>query len=472
MPEPWLPNPAPYPSVPPTEWPAPLPVASTPAPLPPPDEPRGDRARAFAVVVGAGLVAILVAVSAIALLRPRTHAVGAATPTTSSASGPSTTLPSMTDAELQAELRSLADYVADQRGLQFTRRPAARILSSSSFDQRRSDELDARFGAVVDRLTDPFRALHLVQGDTPLRSLMHTWLADDEVAFYDVDTGEILVREGGLSDYVRYRLVQSLTEELDFQHFGLDAIAHPSALGDAQFAQRTLLAGDVLDVSSSWGGTLPPHDQRALVDEIDAHQPGHASSGDEPEGLRDLLSDPWMYGPTLWNAVRHLGGTDPLDRAFRQPPAGSAQAIDTRRYVAGDVDVAVPAPLPDDGAKATASGRFGWLLLRVATQDHVSSDVLSAALVTYRGDALVAWRDGDDSCARLRVAADDADGVATLKTLFTQWTSDVGGTVKLVPDAARPGIDLVEVRMCSSGQAAPDSLPNDSGGDSDGGPGI
>lgn len=474
MPERWLPNPAPYPPVPPSQWPAappPEPVAESEPPAPE----RGNGWAVAGVVVGAGIAALLVAVAAVALLRPKHHSAPPFPTSTTSSTTPSTravpAVPAMTQAQLDAAVAELVPFVEEKRGLRFTTPPTATLQDVGDFEAAWDHHLDTLYGSYAERLQTPFQAFKMIDGQVDLREAVHTWFGKNAVTFYDHVGKRIQVRANPLTSFVRYELVVDLVTQLDDQHFGLAALTAGPDLGDAQFALRTLLEGDTQRIARLWGGTLPFDEQQNLVQVLQDHQPGQ--TGDPvPGGLSSWLSDTGLYGPGLWDALRVAGDQARQDDAFRTPPAGSAQAIGPARYLRGDRGTPVEPPAPDGAATVSSEGQFGLLLLRTALQPHVRSDLLSTAMTGYAGDSLVAWSAGGGSCARIRVASTNPAGTDAMYKSFEEWAPDVAGTVALIADPARPGQQLVEATVCSGGASAPDTGPGGPGPGTDTGGGA
>jgi hypothetical protein len=90
------------------------------------------------------------------------------------------------------------------------------------------------------------------------------------------------------------------------------------------------------------------------------------------------------------------------------------------RYVAGDavtpVDVAPPSP--PKGKQAVDDGVLGELgLLLVLNASGVSGRDAAAG---WGGDRYVAWRDGDDTCVRVRIAMDTPQDTAELRAALAR----------------------------------------------------
>lgn len=477
MPEAWLPNPAPYPPVPPSAWPPepPRPSGDGGADQPP-LPPSGDHWKVALIVLAAGVVAVLVAVSAIALLKPRSTTIEQSTDVASLPGSTTTTVPvdQLTEVSLRDEVDQMVDFVERKRKLAFTTPPSVVLLGAPEFSAAWGRYVDEYFVAIARRLQTPFDALSLAPQGSDLARDTTEWMGDSAAVFYDPTLRRVVVREGPADSFFRYQLAEALTRALDAQHHDLSLLSLPKGFGDPQFGLWSLLAPDSTNIAMQWGGTLPFDEQRRLVGELTRRQPGARAGSDFPDAWKAWLDGPDTDAKVLYSQIIGQGGFARLDKSFDEPPAGSAQALDFRRYLGGSKPGPLTAPTAPQGAKVIDQGSLGMLFIRASMGDHVASDKVTVAMNVYDTDATVAYRLDGRSCVRVRLAAlpeHGVEGEQALADVAKMWATDLGGSVTAVDDPLRPGVSITEATICGGGGGGSGQTPGGAGPGDDTGSG-
>jgi hypothetical protein len=205
-----------------------------------------------------------------------------------------------------------------------------------------------------------------------------------------------------------------LTHALQDQHFDIDRKDFDDRDDEAADGLQGIVEGDAVRIERLYQETLTDQERKqAEVEELTA---GAGIDPDVPRVLLQLVAFPYLVGPEFTSGVVRAAGQARLDQAFADPPTTTEALLHPDRYVSGDAvtPVAVPDPAPPRRAKPIDRGVLGELgLLLVLNASGVSGQT---AATGWGGDRYVAWRDGDDTCVRVRIAMDTAADTAELRT--------------------------------------------------------
>lgn len=458
----WIPNPRPFPTRPPHEWPAAGPAAPEPDPGPiepevPGVPPNRGRVGMILGVLAVALVAGVVTYLVLRVVRPPKPRAAVPTTTLFESTTTTTTLPrgpAITAAELATLVDQLIPFVQQKRQLTFTTHPTAILEPDATYSASLRDYLDRSKGFTT-RLSEPFDVLGMNPSDANMNDALQAFQGSKSVVFYDTIHNIVHVRAVTATPYLSTMLVVGLTEELDDQHFTTDAIASPTAYGDAQFGLSVLVGGDGWRIASMWADGRSPSDQREIRAELKARRGADNDASKVPAALAAWLRYPAEDGVTFTQDLVTATSSDPLNVVFRTPPDGSAQVLAPARIAAGLGQLPVATPAVD--GKVTSSGTFGRLFIDAFLSPVVPSDLLDLAMDGYRGDTLVAYDKPDGAtCVRLDVTTGDSDP-ANMRKALQGWASQRNGHVTDVDDPSRPGAKLVRLDVCSGGGGSPNT---------------
>jgi hypothetical protein len=287
--------------------------------------------------------------------------------------------------------------------------------------------------------------------------------------FYDATTNQIHVRKVPGTTYVSTMLVAALTQQLDDQHFGVERVDNPSAFGDSTIGLTTLVVGDGGRVAAAWLGQADPTAQDQALQEAAGRSGNFNNPSVVPHALASWLYLPYDTGPTYTDDAVTSTSSKSLDALFENPPDGSAQVLTPNRYQAEITQLDVATPKAD--GKVEVSGTGGALYLQDMLGAVVKDDALRAAMTRYRGDSLVAWKVGKQTCVRLDVST-GTSAIGPMRAALADWAGKTDGKVSLQPDAKRPGKQVVRLDVCDpssgggSGSTTTTTAPSGPGGGS------
>lgn len=419
-------------------------------------------------VIGVALAAAVVTYVVLRVIRPPEPRV-APPMTTVAVTTTTTTLPegpAITHAELTRLVDELIPFVERTRQLSFQTRPSV-ILSDDRAYTEALTEFQARSGDWLDRLSVPFDVLGLNSNDAEMAGALAAFTGDKSAVFYDSAHAIVHVRAVPATPYLSTMLVVGLTQELDDQHFDTDAVARPSAYGDATFGLATLAGGDAWRIAAAWADTLSADDQIRLRDELSARRGNDGDTSRVPSALAGWLRYPADAGVRFTANMVTARSSGPLDAAFRSPPDGSAQVLSPGRFTApiDQLEVATP----DVDGEVLSSGTFGQFFLESFLRPVVPDAPLDRALSGYRGDTLVAYSSsGSGACIRMDITTGDSppDNMFDAVDAFAAQRE---GTTRLVDDPDRPDAKLVRLDLCAGGGSDSDDTTTTTQGET--GPG-
>ncbi len=123
-----------------------------------------------------------------------------------------------------------------------------------------------------------------------------------------------------------------------------------------------------------------------------------------------------------------------LDAVIIEPPETSEQVIDPPAFFSGEGALPIEVPVADGEVEVTQVG--GAALIDALFQGN-----LIRQNVSWGGDQMVIWAEGDLSCVRWDIRADDEVGAAGLQSGFDRWIDVVGNGTVTVVDSTTIRID-------------------------------
>jgi hypothetical protein len=315
--------------------------------------------------------------------------------------------------ELAAEIGPLQAFVETQRGLEFRKGVAIRLVDQTALSA--PDEP----AAADDAASKQERAQALVLVALGLaESADAVKRANDLVAGailgrYLPERHELLVRKGPIDDFTRSILVHELTHALDDQRLGLTR-GNRFSIDESDLSFHALAEGNATYVEDEYVKT---HPQAAARRQQDSEQPLPAGI---PEALLAIASYPYLAGVRFIGALRASGGVEAVNRAFRDPPVTSEQVLHPDRYLRGEPPRVAIRPKPE--GEVVDRGVLGELVLRLMLETR-DNPVADAAATGWGGDRYVAWRSGNQICLRAHIIMDSPTDVTELRTALTAWAA-------------------------------------------------
>jgi hypothetical protein len=374
------------------------------------------------------LLAVLAAVLAFALIaglidvvvrRPATKTNVESAPTTSVTVPPTTgsTRPA-SKSELEQTVAEISAFVAAQRKLAFQRPVPVKLLDDAAFSKRVADDAvdDEK---ELEKIQGVLHALGLLPDGTNLRDELKSFLSAGVVGFYDPKTDELVVRGEAITPYVRTTLAHELTHALDDQHYELDRPALDKADDETGLAFSALVEGNAVRVEERYKATLSKADRDA-ADAEEAHIGEGLDVSSMPRVIPELIGFPYIFGPTMVEALLDSGGERAVDDAFGKPPTTSELVIDPKGWLAGKDEPVHVAPPKADGA-VVDQGSFGFWGFYMLLEDALGPTAARDAAAGWGGDWYVAWKRGNETCVRADAVMDTADDERQLSTALGRW---------------------------------------------------
>jgi hypothetical protein len=374
------------------------------------------------------IAALLVTASTVAITHEDTSdSAGVAAGSTTSTSTTTTSAPPATTAPpagIQQLVAQLEAFVAQNRGLPFTKAVPVTLLDPAAFQQRLAAvNSDGQNQADTTKAEKVLQALGLLDKGVSLDKEEKGLLGDAVAGFYDPKRKDLVVRGADpTSPYVRVVLAHELTHADQDQHFGLDRPALDKRDDEASQAFTALIEGDAVRMQQTYLNSLSIKDRAKAAAEESA-QAGSISPN-VPPVLLDTLSFPYTFGVEFVKAVLKAGGQARLDAAFVNPPTTSEQILHPERFLAGEGPKPVADP-PADGKVIDRGvvGEFGLLLMFLDTKRPLSQPVADRAAEGWGGDRYVAWDSGDKTCLRANFVMDTPTDTDQLVSALKDWAS-------------------------------------------------
>lgn len=332
---------------------------------------------------------------------------------------PTTEAEPATEAEVEAAVADISDFVAEQRGVEFKDPVKVELVGEGDFQDRLLDDFDEDVEDL--RTTEVFlKGLGLVDPEVDMVESVRSLLGGGVVGFYDTETKELVVRGTALTPYVRTTIAHELTHALDDQHLDLDRPEYDDAAGEIGFGFDAVVEGNARRVEDAYRESFSAED-RADASSEELALGGDMDLGDVPLVLLDLISAPYSLGQRLVEGLAGEGGEDAVNTAFTDPPTTSEQVLDPESYA--DREPAVEVTHPEVAGDVVDEGVVGELLVLLVLADKLGMEPARAAADGWGGDWGVAWRDGDRSCVTAVLVGDDAGETAEMLDAFDQWAA-------------------------------------------------
>jgi hypothetical protein len=407
---------------------------------------------AVAIVVVVALVAAGVGWT---FLRDDDDDTAAPEPTTTTETTPESTTPTTDDeqapsedeAELEAIVEELQDYVEDERGLEFKQDVVVELLDGDEFEARLLEDFEEdREELEQDALL--MQALGVLEPGADLADALEDVLTAGVLGFYDPETDELVVRGADVNLFVQQTIVHELVHALDDQWYDLDRPELDDAADETGFGFGVLVEGSARYFDQGWTDSLPSEDQEALerqAREFEADMLGSIDPTSFPFEIYDFIASQYPLGASFVDAIIEEDGDGAVDAAFEAPPATSKEVMEPDAYLDGFE----PTPVEPPSAEGTVvdEGVFGQFLLEFVLDREPSIDAEEVAS-GWAGDWYVAWEADGQTCLRADFAAEDESAGARLAESLTEWATSL-------PDAEVEELSsgLVRLTSCVEGTA-------------------
>lgn len=442
-------------------------------PPPPPSPPR--TTRNLTIALGILAVLLLIVTASLVVVVRRDDAVVASGPTTTTppstspstppttSAGPGSTVPpttvdptpsgpAPTPEELEAEIAELEAFVERERGLRFTEDVTVTMADEAEFDALLfadfddPDQVEGR-----EELARLLKALGLVAADLDIDETLRKLLGGSVLAFYDPETGELVIRGQAITPYTRATIVHELTHAIDDQHFELHRPEYDDLDDESAFGLSALAEGNARRIETAYIASMSQADQaRRDIEEQQFAAATAPAVAQIPPILITLLQAPYLTGQNFVDQLVDVGDQPLLDAAFDEPPTTSSQVVHVDLFLAGIGALPVDPPAAD--GDVVDEGLFGELMTQYTLEDSEDPSVAANAASGWAGDWYVTWEDGDDSvCIRIAYEMDTPADLDELEDAYTSWAEPRGATVE------RSGRRL-EVTSCSASAAASSPL--------------
>jgi len=343
--------------------------------------------------------------------------------------------------ELDVLVDELIEFVERERGHEFVSRPAITQLDGDDF----RDEFNSVIARDAERyrddfinFTDIYRAMGVIEGDKDLEQIWSEFGDAGVLGYYDLDVKNIVLRGGEITPLTETVLVHELTHALDDQIFDTDRPEYDERDDEIGWTLSAILEGNARVIEERYRSTLSADEKAA---EIAARQtlPRGVSLSSFTESFRELQFGRYRYGETFM-ALLWADGVSAVDAVLIDPPTTSEVIIDPSGFSAEMIEDG-PAAAPAAGGTVFESGVWGQMAWSALFSD-VDQAIAESSSDGWGGDWYVAWRQGDQTCVRAHIQADDADSLDEYAELLERWAT-LGDR-----DVFYPTADLIRVTSC------------------------
>ena len=340
-------------------------------------------------------------------------------------------------------LDELIVFVEAERGLEFTSRPTVFQLDNDEFNDAWIELIarDVDDNAVAYRdFTDIYQATGIIDSSDTLEAIWTRFGDAGVLGYYDTDTQQIVLRGGELTTFTETVLVHELVHALEDQVFDLDRDEHDDRDDEIEWVFSAIIEGSARVIEDRYRDTFS---QAELDEENRARNavPRGVSFDEFTTSFLELQFGRYRYGTTFAEAL-WADGQESLDAALIEPPGISEQILHPELFDSGSTaGTSVIAPVPD--GEVFESGVWGQAGFAALLADELGRDAAFAATQGWGSDAYVAWRDGDQTCVRIHVAADDAEALDRYAAALEDWADASDDRSVFFPTA-----DLIRVTSC------------------------
>ena len=355
--------------------------------------------------------------------------------------GSTVTVTASPKSELDVLIDELIAFVERERGHEFVSRPVVTQLDGDAFRDEFNSviERDAeRYRDDFVNFTDIYRAMGVIEGDKDLAQIWSEFGDAGVLGYYDLNAKNIVLRGGEITPFTETVLVHELTHALDDQIFDTNRPEYDDRDDEIGWTLSAILEGNARVIEERYRSTLTPGE---MGEEIEARRnlPRGVSLSSFTESFRELQFGRYRYGENfvglLWE-----DGVSAVDAVLVDPPTTSEVIIDPTKFATSGTEDD-PAAAPAAGGTVFESGVWGQMAWSALFSD-VDPAIAESSSDGWGGDWYVAWREGDQTCVRAHIQADDADALDEYAEVLERWVT-LGDREIFYPTA-----ELIRVTAC------------------------
>jgi hypothetical protein len=356
--------------------------------------------------------------------------------------------------EWDPRVAGLAEFVEDERGLQFDHPVYVDFLTAAEYTEATTggdviSEEDER--RELDEYAGQLRALGVASGELDLYEAFNAVIDSGTLAFYDPAEERVRVRGTDMTVGLEVTIVHELTHALQDQRFELDRLGDPTIDSSASAAFRALGEGDALRVENAYvDESLTEAEQREYHEEFARElADSEAATTDVPPFLEATFGAPYALGQPFVTMLFNQDGNDGVDDAFEEPPYTEEHLLDPASFLAGEGATEVDVDLPAR-ARTIEEGPFGATAWYLVLAERIDPKVAFEAALGWGGDAYTMYRRDGDVCVQAVFEGATRDDDEEMTAALTAWVEamvgdraelvDVGGHVGF--DSCDPGEDI------------------------------
>jgi hypothetical protein len=359
--------------------------------------------------------------------------------------------------EWDARVAPLAEFVAEERGLEFEHPVTVNFLTAEEYSaETRSDTGNSpgpteEEKAEMEEYVAVMRALGLVSGTFDVEAATNQIADSGTLAFYSPVEKQVYVRGTELTPALRVTLVHELTHVLQDQHFDLEQLG--TAEGPVATTVRALAEGDAGRVEEVYAAEVLTDEERKAYEKKQQEDSDGAEDdlADVPEILTATFGAPYAFGPAVVQIAFAMDGNTGVDALFEAPPSEFALfdpiGFPPAEHTAADqerIDIELP-----EGAEQIDEDTFGpvfwYLLLSARLGDEAAFDAVEGV----SADGFLSYRQDGKVCVKGSARAEKADA-DELRSALESWAEQ---GPKGSAEVAGSG-DQVDLTSCDPGKDA------------------
>lgn len=348
--------------------------------------------------------------------------------------------------EWDPRVADLADFVEEERGLEFDHPVYVDFLTPAEYTAQTTDEADAMRAderEELDRYAAELRALGVASGELDLFAAFNQVSDGGTLAFYDPTDERVRVRGTTMTVGMEVTLVHELTHALQDQSFDLERL-YDSQLDDgAATAFRGLAEGDALRVEEAYTSEELTDEERARYDAEYAEELANSeeATGDVPAFVSAIFSAPYALGQPFVTMLVNRDGNDDVDQAFEEPPSTEEHLFDPASFLAEEGFEEVELGFEDDD-DLLDEGPFGVVSWYLFLAERIDPKVAFDAALGWNGDSFAAVERDGTTCVRIGFRGDRDEDEDEMSSALAEWVDAMpGDTARIIEVDGHPVVE-------------------------------
>jgi hypothetical protein len=311
------------------------------------------------------------------------------------------------DEGLDAQYDAIAQWVEEERGLEFDEVPEPTYVDADEMESRIRNEIESSYPDEAVRADEELlKALGALPDDADLLDEYSDFVGASVAGYYDTKTGDLVVladEDDSFDLLEQTTIAHELEHALADQDLGFP-IDENETLGpdeDAQLAGLALIEGDATQTMTQFQlGAMSLGDITGMLD------PGMLSEqldtlNDAPTYFAQQLLFPYTEGQAFVCDLYNEGGWDTVNAAYVDPPETTAHIMFPDRYRNGEGPAETPNPeKPSGDWDEVRRTTFGAAELMFHL-DAIGIDDARTIAADWAGGEIGQWRSGDDVAVRI-----------------------------------------------------------------------